>query len=112
MYEQAIGVHEKLVARNPEWKWALAYSYALAGRKEEARELAVEAERVPNPNNHVYQASISVALGDTDAAFRWLEAAYENRNPFFPFLKVPFFQPLRGDPRLNDLLRRLNLPTV
>ena len=111
MYEEAIAVHEKAAAREPGSKWALAYSYALAGRRDEARKIAAEVEKGGDSwNKQINLAAIYTALGETDEAFRWLDAAYEKRNPFMPWLKGPLLEPLRDDPRLHDLLRRMNLP--
>jgi len=41
----------------------------------------------------------------------WLEKAYRNRDHDMSFCKVwPHLDPLRSDPRFQDLLRRMNLP--
>ena len=108
MYEEAIAAHQKAVAANPGWKWALAHTYALADRREEARQIAAEIEAENNPRNARSLAKIYTALGEKDEAFRWLETAYEYR--LSPWLMIPPFEPLRDDPRLQDLLRRMNLP--
>jgi hypothetical protein len=51
-----------------------------------------------------------VGLGDVDAAFRWLERAYAERSNMMRSLKVnPNLDPLRGDRRFADLLRRVGL---
>lgn len=50
--------------------------------------------------------------GDHDAALDWLQKALASRTPDLTGLNFdPFFQPLRGDARFQDLLRRLGLPT-
>ena len=50
------------------------------------------------------------ALGRKDEAFKWLNKAYEERTAALVYLKVhPVFDPLRSDPRFQDLLRRMNL---
>ena len=55
-------------------------------------------------------AFISVALDDRDQAFAWLEKGYQSRAGNLPWMKVePKFDPLRSDPRFNDLLRRMGL---
>jgi len=47
-------------------------------------------------------------LGEKDEAFEQLEKAYEERETIS--LKVdPNFDPIRDDPRFQDLLRRMNL---
>ena len=50
-------------------------------------------------------------MNQKDQAFEWLNKAHEERNPLLCNLKaVPFFDPLRDDPRFQDLLRRMNFP--
>ena len=51
--------------------------------------------------------------GDREGALRWLEQAYEDgdRNiPYIGGMGSPIYEPLRSDPRFQDLLRRLGLP--
>ena len=54
---------------------------------------------------------IYAGLGEKDKAFEWLEKAYEDRSiSGAAEIKVdPIFDPLRSDPRFQDLLRRINL---
>ena len=56
-------------------------------------------------------AEIFAQLGDKDQAFTWLEKALEKRSVMMMYLKVlPNLDPLRSDPRFNDLIRRVGLP--
>ncbi len=49
-------------------------------------------------------------LGDFDAAFDWLEVAYETRSSWLPLVAVePRLQPLHRDPRWSSLIDRLGL---
>jgi len=51
-----------------------------------------------------------LGLGDNEQAFVWLEKAYQEQSNLLELLKVhPFFDPLRGDPRFADLVRRVGL---
>ena len=50
--------------------------------------------------------------GDYDRAIDWLERAYEDRDPNLPYITMPIWDPLRSDPRFQDLLRRMSLPTT
>jgi hypothetical protein len=55
-------------------------------------------------------AVIYAALGDKDKAIEWLEKAYAEREYYLTYAKVdPAFDPVRSDPRFQDLLRRMNL---
>ncbi len=50
-------------------------------------------------------------LGEADQAFAWLERAYEERDHDLVFLQTdPTLDPLRSDPRFQDLLRRIGFP--
>jgi len=56
-------------------------------------------------------AMIYAKLGDKDAAFEWLENAFQERRSDLIFLKVdPAWDSLRSDPRFSDLVRRTGLP--
>ena len=51
-----------------------------------------------------------LGLGDNEQAFVWLEQAYKEQSNILQFVKVhPYFDPLRGDPRFADLVRRVGL---
>jgi TolB-like protein/Tfp pilus assembly protein PilF len=57
-------------------------------------------------------ARISIILGNKDDAFRWLDKAYQEHSVWMNWIKVdPALDPLRSDPRFQDLLRRMNLPS-
>jgi TolB-like protein/Tfp pilus assembly protein PilF len=112
MYEEAIAAHKKAGAASPGWRWGLGVTYARAGRTDEARKFLDELEK------EVYQwdtwglAEIYATLGDKDGAFRWLEAAYQQRHSYIPWLnEFPAFEPLRDDPRFQDLVRRSKSPS-
>ncbi len=50
-------------------------------------------------------------LGENEEAFKWLERSYEKREDAMAWLKVESaWNPLRSDPRFQDLLRRVGLP--
>src|SRR5438552_5402639 len=53
-------------------------------------------------------AVIYTCLGDKEQAFRWLEKAYEERSSFLVYsLWEPRLDPLRSDPRFQELLHRI-----
>ena len=72
--------------------------------------------RSPNPRldngfSPLGFARIYASLGEADAAFRWLESAYEVRWALLPNIRVETeFASLRDDPRFQDLLRRIGFP--
>jgi tetratricopeptide (TPR) repeat protein len=115
MYKEAIAAHEKLATVDPGWRWSLTRTYAQAGRRDEARNILAKflAEK-PKPTaawDAWFLAETYTALGEKDEAFRWLEAAYKERQTFLPWLaQNPAYAPLRSDPRFQDLVRRMNVP--
>jgi serine/threonine-protein kinase len=113
MYQEAIAAHEKAVAKYPNlWvRWALARTYAQAGRAEEARKKLAALKESVSSWDAWFIAEAYAALGDKDEAFRWLERAYEYRHSFLPGMgRNPAYKPLRGDPRFQDLMRRMKVP--
>jgi len=56
-------------------------------------------------------AALYADLGDKDGAFKWLNTAYQERNPGLLSLKIDFLlDPLRSDPRFAELVRKVGLP--
>jgi TolB-like protein len=56
-------------------------------------------------------AILYTQIGETDAAFAWLERGYRERDPLMTGLNFwPIWDPLRSDPRFDDLLRRIGFP--
>jgi tetratricopeptide (TPR) repeat protein len=91
---------------------ALAVAYARLGRGAEAEAIGrrlgdrAMAGRAPA----LARAEVAMALGRVDEAFRWLDQAVENREPWVVGLAAdPLYRPLRSDPRFSALLRRLGL---
>ena len=88
----------------------LARAYAGSGRRNEAVRLLSDLKKSSSPaySRASEIAVIYVSLGDSGQAMSWLERSYEERfNP--GALLRPGFDPLRSDPRFQDLLRRIGL---
>jgi hypothetical protein len=110
MFEEAITAHQKAGEMSSNWKWGLGQTYALAGRTDEAHQVAAELESQPKVWDTFGLAEIYTALGEKDKAVHWREAAYEQRNPYIQGLsRNSNFKSLRDDPRFNDLAQRLSL---
>jgi serine/threonine-protein kinase len=91
---------------------ALAHAWAAAGDRVRAGAILDRViERWREGRVSPYSvANVYAALGDRDQAFVWLERALEDRDRMMVSLRVhPRLDPLRGDPRFTDLLRRLRL---
>lgn len=114
-YAEAIAESQKAITLSggdAEHVAGLAYSYAVAGKKEEAcrvlDELLEHAKKRYVPSVHL--ALVHAGLGEKDQAFAWLEKAFGDRDTYVTYLKVdPRFASLRADPRFADLLRRVGL---
>jgi len=92
---------------------ALGYVYAKAGRKSDARKVLRQLQKM-STSRYVSPfgvAGIHAALGEKDAAFSFLERAYDDRAGQLVWLNVnPKFDSLHSDPRFADLVGRLGLP--
>ena len=102
----------ELSERNPSMLALLGYAYASAGKRDQALAILKKFGSQSNkqPVSQIATAMIYIALGEDDQAFEWLEKSYNERAWQLGFLKVePIFDPLRGDPRFADLMRRVNL---
>jgi TolB-like protein/Tfp pilus assembly protein PilF len=90
----------------------LAYVYGRAGQKQKARAELKKLE-AQNRKQPVDPASVTLAnlgVGNKEAALGCLEKAYAQRSNGLTSLKVePGYDPLRGDPRFQELLRRVGL---
>ena len=90
----------------------LGLAYATGGRRADALSILEELKRERN-QGHISPFSIALVhegLGDFDAAFEWLEKAYEEHDAMLPMLNArPKSDPLRADPRAQDLLKRIGL---
>jgi len=113
-FAEAIAASEKAAAlsRTPGALGFLGMCYGLAGRKAEANKILNELLELSR-RRYVTPpalANVYIGLGDKDRAFFWLEKAYRDRSYYLAYLKVfPADDPLRSDPRLDDLLRRMGL---
>jgi len=69
-----------------------------------------ERDKTPGEGNFFRRAGWNARLGDKDKAFEYLEKAYQQRNPLLYLLQVePTLDPLRDDPRFDELVRRVGL---
>jgi TolB-like protein/DNA-binding winged helix-turn-helix (wHTH) protein/Tfp pilus assembly protein PilF len=114
MNEEAVAELQKAVqlsGGSPTSIANLARAYVATGKRSEAQKLLSDLKKRSSPSSS-YAAEISViyaALGDTDQAMNWLEKGYEERfNP--GVLLRPGFDPIRSDPRFEDLVRRIGFP--
>jgi hypothetical protein len=88
----------------------LAYIYGRTGRQDQARLwfAKLEAMNRRQPLDPAVFVRPNIGMGNKEQAFAWLEKAYTQRANSMMLLKVdPVYDPLRGDPRFQSLLRRM-----
>jgi TolB-like protein/DNA-binding winged helix-turn-helix (wHTH) protein len=91
----------------------LGEAYAMGGRRSEATRVLEEIRGMSHGGFVPARSTVPVliALGERDGAIEVLQRAYEEHDQLIPYLKVwCMFDPLRSDPRFQDLLRRMNFP--
>ncbi|MCH7508997.1 MAG: tetratricopeptide repeat protein [Proteobacteria bacterium] len=116
MFAEAIDQMERAVTLSPgfiEHYWMLGHAYAVAGETAKARKVLNDLHDLAK-KRYVLPLAFAVihtGLGENDEALEWLERAYQDRNMWMVYLQAaPWFDPLRSDPRFQDLLRRMNFP--
>jgi TolB-like protein/Tfp pilus assembly protein PilF len=104
-YDQAMTEYRAVLAPDhQETSTMIVHLLAVSGKREEALAQFAQFENADYPDP-IDMAAIYGALGDRDRAFAWLEKALVKRKAYV--IKVhPFLDPLRGDPRYADLLKR------
>jgi len=93
---------------------ALGHAYAVAGNRREAEKiLQTLSDRAKESYVSPFDvALIYAALGEKDKAFALLDKAVAERSTFLVYSKwEPRLDPLRSDPRFQELLRRIGLPS-
>jgi tetratricopeptide (TPR) repeat protein len=87
---------------------AIAHVYALQGRRREALQMITAVRAKANPYGIV---RVYDALGDKNEAFRILDKAVEEHR-VRAVRDDPLFENLHADPRWEQLLHRMNLPSA
>ena len=117
-YELAITESEKgveLSGGSPMMRAALAHTLGTAGRPVEAGQILDDLTRLAKQKYVApyFLAGIQIGWGENDRALEYLETAYEEHSNWLIYLHIdPSMDGLRDDPRFQDLLRRVGLPTL
>ena len=116
MNEQAIKEFETALSSSqtgPMAKASLAYAYAVTGKREKAKNILAEFEKLfkEGQSSPYYLAMIYAGLGDKDQTFAWLEMCFRERSrPLASGINVnPMWDGIRSDPRFENLRRRMRL---
>jgi serine/threonine-protein kinase len=116
-FVSAIATIEKVLqaATDPLTLSTAGYVYAKSGDSHKALEILNEFEKRSN-QEYVPAfafAQIYAGLGDNEQALVWLDKACSERALWIPFLKADLkFEPLRSDPRFQELLKKVGFPVM
>ena len=105
--------HVRLSGGTPGAMAVLGMAYARTGRVAEAQQVLEEIRALPVEK---YEALADIAflleaLGQKDEAYAWLERILPDRpRPLKSLHVLPYLDPLRSDPRFQELQRRVGLP--
>jgi adenylate cyclase len=96
---------------DPDSRWCMTDALWVLGRHAEADALLDEATRKYAGSQADGIAESYALRNDKDAAFKWLDRAYDNREPPITLVRAdPSLRNLHGDPRFSALLAKLKLP--
>jgi serine/threonine-protein kinase len=90
-----------------------AWAYGVAGDTDEARRLLRIVEHPPASEwlDPAVMSNAYGAVGDVDRAIEWCRKGLEERAPNMVYMKVgPPWDPIRGDPRFQAMIRDMNFP--
>lgn len=120
--EANAGRFEEALSQIQKWRdksdspvnWALqAYVYGLSGKLVQARDSVAKFERAysaDRPDSLWFHLIGYLAAGQKDQVLASLQEAFLERSNIITGLKVdPIYDPIRNDPRFQDLLRRVGL---
>jgi tetratricopeptide (TPR) repeat protein len=117
MYPEAI---EQFQKANSIWSdtalpaTSLAHAYAASGHTAEAQKLLAQLlQRSKQKYVSAYDLAVVYAgFRDRDRAFQWLDKAFDERSSFLTHIRWdPRLEGLHSDPRFQELVRRLGLPS-
>jgi TolB-like protein len=116
-YDKAISIAKQLFkelpnVESPRLEAIQAISYYKTRRLDESNIIITKLKQRSEVNvggsPSFYLAMIYTEMGDINSAFEWLEKSYHDHEVEMYWLKVePPFEPLRRDPRFNELLDKV-----
>lgn len=112
-YRESLAETKASYAVDHEMQETLTQGYAQSGYR---GAMKCAADMMAARARKTYVGPVEVATlyneaGEKDRALEWLEKGLEVRDPVMAYLDLwPDLEPLRSDPRFQNLLRRMNLP--
>jgi TolB-like protein/Tfp pilus assembly protein PilF len=93
---------------------SLGHAYGIAGRRQDAMRVLQHLREIAKQHyvSPSYEATIYVALGEYDRAMDLYEKSYKERNWAMIWFQIGhYLKPLRGTPRFEALLKKMNFPS-
>jgi tetratricopeptide (TPR) repeat protein len=112
-YDEALALDKEAFAQDPELVEELNRGYAEGGYAGAQKGVVrVWTARFGKRGGlpAIRLAARCMHAGDREGALRWLEQAHADGDHNIPYIGGPMYDPLRSDPRYQDLLRRVGLP--
>ena len=115
MYKQALNEFDlarKHSNDSPALLGLYGHALAIAGDKAGAQQMLAKLEQTSRTHYvpALYFAAVYTGLGDNEQTFSWLEKAFEEQDDHLVYLGVdPIADPLRSDPRFQQLMKRSGL---
>jgi len=114
MHDEQLAHQRENFAHDPEVLAAQEQGFKEAGYKGANKAVAdLFASRFDHPGRTLGAVNIArlyIEAGKNDQAINWLEQAYKDHPPNLPYIGLPSSDPLRSNPRFQNLLRKMNLP--
>jgi tetratricopeptide (TPR) repeat protein len=114
-YDQAVAAYQeaiKLGEDKPSTRIFMGYSLAMSGKRDKALAIVKEMQTTREYVSPAELAVLYAGLGDKEQAFAALERAYAAHDFQLQYLNIEtHYDSLRSDPRFQDLVRRVGLPT-
>lgn len=116
-YDKAVAIHEEIPVGDPFRNWALGISYGLAGRHDQAQSLIDDMSVNATPRSQFHIALAYAAMGEHEQAASWLNAAYESRADWLPWVvNANSFggavELLRDNPTFQAIVDQMTIPAV
>lgn len=115
--EEALGAFRRVEERIRDWPVSIAapgFVAGVAGRPELALEALAELEQLSTRRfvTSYGVALVHAGLGQNDAAFAFLNKAFDERSNWLVWLRLdPRWNALRSDPRFVELVSRMRFPS-
>ena len=110
-FPEAIALYTKAQEATHVPSSGLAITYTRMGREMEARNILAQLVQARDKRyvSAPLIAAVSTALGDKEAAFHWLEVAYDEHSGVLQWIAfLPEFRALHSDARFPHLLQRIS----